>query len=89
MKAMRIKMKPGCHSSNNLCEIDSIYLDEVWDFIKKEKIHNYLLEHPGSIYVNIWPYPYLQPMVSRTGEKYVRSEADSTKADNLLNLPRY
>ena len=34
-------------------------------------------------------YFNLIPMVSALGEKYVRSEANDTINDNLLNLPRY
>ena len=41
---------------------------------------------PKSIQVNI--FPYLVPMTSRLGEKYVRSEANNTTEDNLLKLPR-
>ena len=32
MKATKIKMKSGCQESNNLCEIDSIYLQEAGMF---------------------------------------------------------
>ena len=74
--------------SNSLCEIDSIYLEEIGIFFKKETIHDLLLNNPKSIYVDLYPYPVLQPVVSSLGEKYVRSEPDSTEKDNLLNLPR-
>ena len=88
MKATKIKMKSGCQESNNLCEIDSIYLQEAGMFYKKEAIHDHLLKCPKSICVNIYPYPFLQPVVSVQGEKYVHSTPDSTQKDNLLNLPR-
>ena len=88
MKATKIKMKSGCKESNNLCEIDSIYLKEAGMFYKKEAIYDHLLKCPKSICVNIYPYPLLQPVVSVQGEKYVRSTPDSTQKDNLLNLPR-
>ena len=81
-------MKSGCQNSNQLCEIDSIYLEEWGQFYKKEKVYDMLMQHPKSIYVNIYPYPYLQPVVSSLGEKYVRSEPDSSQRDNLLSLPR-
>ena len=48
-------MKPECRFFNNLYEIDSIYLDEVYGFVKKEKIHNYLLEYPNSINLHSLP----------------------------------
>ncbi|MFR1480391.1 MAG: DUF3892 domain-containing protein [Hydrogeniiclostridium mannosilyticum] len=90
MLATKIKMKPGCGTSNNLLEIDRIYLtglpDE--DFYKKEIIHNYLIDNPGDIQVNIYPYPDLIPAISSRGEKYVRSAPNSTARDNLLQLPR-
>ena len=88
MKATKIKMKSGCQESNNLCEIDSIYLQEAGMFYKKEAIYDHLLKYPKSICVNIYPYPLLQPVVSVQGEKYVPSTPDSTQKDNLLNLPR-
>ena len=61
MYATKIQMKPGCRTSNNLQEIDSIYIEG---------------------------YPYVIPALSAYGEKYVRSEANGTSRDNLLNLPR-
>lgn len=88
MKATKIKMKSGCRNSQNLCEIDSIYLEEMERFIKKEDIHDHLVKHPKTIYVNIYPYPFLQPAISIQGEKYIRSAPNSTTDDNLLKLPR-
>lgn len=88
MKATKIRMKSGYQESDNPHEIDSIYLEEAGIFYKKETVYDYLLKNPKSIYVNIYPYPYLQPAVSVQGEKYVRSTPDSTQKDNLLNLPR-
>lgn len=90
MRATRIKMKQGCGYSNNLVEIDQIYI-EGWQqdgFYSKAYIHDYLKTHPDSIQVDIYPYPDLQPMLSQNYEKYVRSEPDHTGRDNLLNLPR-
>lgn len=90
MKAVKIKMKPSCDSSNNLTEIDQIYLEGCQEngYYYKSSIYDYLKNNPNSIQVNIYPYPDLQPMLSQTGEKYVRSEADYTGKDNLLKLPR-
>ena len=88
MKATKIKMKSGCSNSKDLCEIDSIYLEEMGRFIKKEDIHDHLVKYPETIYVNISPYPFLQPAISTRGEKYVRSAPNSTPDDNLLKLPR-
>ena len=86
MKAIKIKMKPGCGSSNNLQEIDKIYLEGCKEdgYYYKSAIYDFL----NSIQVNIYPYPNLQPAVSQNGEKYVRSEPNYTGKDNLLNLPR-
>lgn len=92
IRATKIKMKPGCGSSNNLLEIDKIYL--VGDlkkegFFYKSDIHDFLKNFPSSpIEVNLYPYPRLEPVISQNGEKYVRSKANSTYIDNLLNLPR-
>ncbi|MBQ3413995.1 MAG: DUF3892 domain-containing protein [Clostridia bacterium] len=90
MKAIKIKMKPSCGSSNNLTEIDKIYLEDCQEngYYSKSSIHDFLKNNPNSIQVNIYPYPNLQPMLSQTGEKYVRSEPDYTGRDNLLKLPR-
>lgn len=90
MRATKIRMKYGCSNSNYLDEIDMIYITGSSDdgFYKKAIIHDYLKKNPGSIQVNLYPYPDLQPMVSVNGEKYVRSEPDSTGLDNLLRLPR-
>ena len=90
MKATKIKMKLGCSYSNNLVEIDQIYIEGCQQdgFYPKASVHDYLKDHPDSIQVNIYPYPNLQPMLSQNNEKYVRSEPDYTGLDNLLNLPR-
>lgn len=90
MKAIKIKMKPGCGSSNNLQEIDKIYLEGCKEngYYYKSAIYDFLKRNPNSIQVNIYPYPNLQPAVSQNGEKYVRSEPNHTGKDNLLNLPR-
>ena len=90
MKAVKTKMKPGCGSSNNLLEIDQIYLEGCQEngYYPKASIHDFLKSNPNSIQVNIYPYPNLQPMLSQNGEKYVRSEPNYTGKDNLLCLPR-
>lgn len=90
MKAIKIKMKPSCNYSNNLTEIDQIYLEGCQEdgYYYKSAIYDFLKSNPNSIQVNIYPYPDLQPVVSQNGEKYVRSEANYTGRDNLLALPR-
>ena len=90
MKAIKIKMKPGCNCSNNVTEIEQIYLEgcKKDGFYYKSAIYDFLKRNPNSIQVNIYPYPDLQPVVSQNGEKYVRSEANYTGRDNLLALPR-
>jgi len=90
MKATKIKMKPGCGTSNTLTEIDEIYLTGCDNpgYFKKAVIHDYLQENPGTIQVNIYPYPNCVPASSANGEKYVKSVSNNTTRDNLLNLPR-
>ena len=90
MKATKIKMKPGCGFSNNLQEIDKIYLEGCQEdgYYYKSAIYDFLKRNPNSIQVNIYPYPDLQPVISQNGEKYVRSEPNYIGKDNLLNLPR-
>ena len=90
MKAIRIRMKYGCLNSEDLMEVDSIYIDGylLQGFYKKEFLHDYVKSHLESIQVNIYPYPYLIPGISYKGEKYVRSTPNSLEKDNLLKLPR-
>ncbi len=91
MLAKKIIMKPSCSYSNNVREIDQIYVDGCNDpgYFKKETLHDYLNRYPNSIQVNISPFPYLIPRTSTNGEKYVASEPNDTTEDNLLKLPRY
>lgn len=90
MRATKIKMKSGCGSSNNLLEIDSIYLTgcDKEGFYTKATVHDYVKQNPGSIQVNISPFPNVVHATSLNGEKYVKSSPDYTTKDNLLNLPR-
>ena len=86
MYATKIQMKPGCRTSNNLQEIDSIYIEgyPFYRFAKKSEVYDYLNQNPRTIQVAIAPYPYVIPALSAYGEKYVRSEANGTSRDNLL-----
>ena len=90
MRATKIKMKPGCYYSQSVLEIDEIYIEDCATpgFYKKASVYDYLIEHPKSIYVDIWPYPYLIPQISKNREKYVRSTPDPYSHDDLLDLPR-
>lgn len=90
MRATRIKMKNGCANSNSTVEIAEVYVDGCNNagFFEKGVLHDYLKTNPGSIQVNIYPYPNVIPAVSSNGEKYVRSESNNTSRDNLLELPR-
>ena len=90
MKAVKIKMKPYSYKSDDLLEIDEIYITGCDNpgFFKKEVLHDFLKGHPGTIQVDIYPYPNLIPEVSVHHEKYVRSAPDWTTRDNLLSLPR-
>ena len=90
MNATKIKMKQGCYNSKDLLEIDSIYIEGCTNlgFFKKAVLYDYLKEHPGSIQVNIYPYPNVVPALSSRGEKYVRSAPDAYGYDDLLDLPR-
>ncbi|WP_034378069.1 MULTISPECIES: DUF3892 domain-containing protein [unclassified Dehalobacter] len=90
MRATKIKMKTGCGTSNNLLEIDSIYITGSTQdgYYTKAAVHDYVKEHPGTLQVNITPYPNVVHATSVNGEKYVKSTPDYTTKDNLLNLPR-
>ena len=88
--ATKIKMKPGCYSHNDLTEIDQIFLegDGYYRFVNKAEVHEKVKWYPGSVKVNIYPYPNVVDAVSAYGEKYVRSQSNTTSSDNLLRLPR-
>lgn len=90
MYATKIKMKRGCHFSQSLLEIDEIYVEGCTNpgYFKKAVIHDYLKDNPGSIKVNIWPYPNVTHAISTRGEKYVKSVPNQYGHDNLLMLPR-
>lgn len=90
MYATKIKMKPGCYNSQDLLEIDSIYIEGCDNpgFFKKDVLHNFLEKNPGVIQVKIWPYPNVMPATSSRGEKYVRSAPNGYTHDDLLDLPR-
>ena len=87
IRATKIKMKPGCGSSNNLLEIDKIYLvgDLKEDgYFYKSDIYDFLKNNPYStIEVNIYPYPKVEPVISQNGEKYVRSKVDRCWRKNI------
>lgn len=90
MKAIKIKMKTGCEYSSKVTEISEIFIDGCTTpgFFPKATLYDYVKSNPGSIQVNIFPYPNLVPSLSLNGEKYVRSEPNDTPNDNLLKLPR-
>lgn len=90
MKATKIKMKSGCAYSQSLLEIESIYIEGCQSpgFYKKAILYDHLKKNPGSIAVNIYPFPKLIPALSKNNEKYVRSTANQYEHDNLLDLPR-
>ena len=90
MYAKKIKMKPGCFYSQSLMEIDEIYIQGCDNpgYFKKAILHDFLKENPGTIKVNITPYPNVIPAVSSRNEKYVRSSPDGYLHDDLLDLPR-
>lgn len=88
--ATAIHMKAGCGNSNNLLEIDSIYLVGGGNngLYRKEVVHDFLVDNPGSISVNGYQQTTLVPATSIYGERYVKSKANNTLLDNLLYLPR-
>ena len=50
MRATKIKMKSGCGKSDNLLEIDSVYVTECTNpgYYKKEVLHDHLKKNPGT-----------------------------------------
>lgn len=90
MIATKIKMQYGCRNSQNLMEIDSVWIADCQcpGYYKKAILYDHLKTSPGTIQVGIWPYPNLIPELSVNGEKYVRSNPNRYQHDNLLDLPR-
>lgn len=93
--ATKIRMRTGCRNSQELTEIDAIYLSgtdvdgkDKSGFYTKETIHEYLKMYPGTIKVDIRPYPNVIPAVSVYRERYVKSQPNQYGDDNLLCLPR-
>lgn len=85
--ATKIKMKYGCYYSQNLIEIDQIYIQN-HGWYKKETLYDYLKQNPKTIVVNISPFPCLIPALSLNSEKYVKSSPNIYWNDNLLDLPK-
>jgi len=90
MYAKKIKMRYGCKNSNNVQEIDEIYIDGCTNpgFYSKSVLHDHLKKNPNTIKVYISPYPDVVAAVSASGEKYVKSSPNALQTDNLMNLPR-
>ncbi len=87
MKATKIMMKSS-NSSNSLLEIDSIYIDELCRFIKKEELYDKIEYENWKVNVDIGPYyPKVEGVISN-GEKYVKSVPNDSNVDNLLCLPK-
>ena len=88
--ATKIKMKYGCYNSQDLTEIDEIYVIGCSNpgYFKKATLYDYLIKNPGTIKVNVQPYPNVVPAISSNHEKYVRSSPNGYQRDNLLALPR-
>ena len=86
----KIRMQRGCKNSQNLEEIESLYLsgNGVNDFYPKAMVHDHVKNYPGSIKVDIYPRPNVIAATSKSGEKYVKSAPNSSGKDNLLALPR-
>ena len=87
MKATKIMMKSS-NSSNSLLEIDSIYIDELCRFIKKEELYDKIEYENWKVNVNIGPYYTKVKGVISNGEKYVKSVPNDSNVDNLLCLPK-
>lgn len=86
MKATKRRM---IAQGKSLIEIDSLYIEGCTSpgWYTKASVHNTVKDNPGSIQVNIYPYPDVLPAVSSRGEKYVKSSPNENTNDNLLNLP--
>ena len=85
--AEKIKMIRGKENSNELLEIDEIYVSGI-GWRSKAYYYDYLTIYPNTLAANIYPCPKLVKQISPNNEKFVKSEPDKYGFDNLLNLPR-
>ena len=85
--ATKLRMNYGRRNSTYPEDINQIYI-QGHGWYDKEYLHNYLKQNPKSIAVNIYPHPYLIPAISSNREKYVRSNPDPYKHDDLMDLPK-
>ena len=89
MYVYKLKMRPGCEKSCDVRDIEALYIGyPVTAYWKKERLHDYVRHHPGTVQVAIAPYMDVIPAVSSQGEKYVRSGPDDSPHDSLLRLSR-
>ncbi len=88
--AVAIHMCYGCEVSNNLLEIESIYVESngAISVYKKSDLYDFLIKYPRTVKVNVSPYPDVIPCLSVNYEKYVKSTPNAYQRDNLLSLPR-
>ncbi|WP_303864332.1 DUF3892 domain-containing protein [Alkalibaculum bacchi] len=86
---MRATMRRMIAQGKSLVEIDSLYIEGCTSpgWYSKALVHDAVKNTPGSIQVNIYPYPDILPAISSRGEKYVKSSPNESANDNLLKLP--
>ena len=85
--AEKIKMQKGKEKSNNLLEIDEVFV-RGFGWQKKAYYYDWLKKLPESIAVSLPPFPKLIGQLSVNQEKYVKSKPNKYGYDNLLDLPR-
>lgn len=90
MKATKIRMNNGKDNSNECIDIKDIYIIDcnIPGWYPKAGVYNAIKNNGETVVVNRNPFPKLVPCLSENGEKFVKSEPDEFKRDNLLSLPR-
>lgn len=92
MVAMKIAMKKTAKNADDPLAIEQVYVvGNVYfktGWYKTDFLHDYLKSNPGSIQVNLSPFPALSPAVGNRDEKFVVSAPDKGNRDSLLGLPR-
>lgn len=90
-KAVKITLKPDIEKPSSCIDIDEIQIKsgDATTWYKKELVHDYVKAGVKIVVSNqnVVHEPELEAVVSSYGEKYVRSEKDDIKSDNLLMLP--
>ena len=90
MKATKVKMISGFENSNETPEIARIDIEDcdTRGLYTPAELYDIVKEKPGSVCVDIPPYPKLVPIKSKMHGNFVRAAKNRFEKDKLMDLPR-